>query len=104
MVLTTEVFLFKILEFRYRFQTREERHCGAYPTGRIPEEVSVASGYVASVSRKLNDTREFCNVTPSPPSLHSVVFHPGREALIHMPHHSKVTVRILCIHARKSRK
>jgi len=37
--------------------------------------------------RKLNDIREFCNVTPLPPSLHSVVLHRGRKALIHMPYY-----------------
>jgi len=39
--------------------------------------------------RKLNDTQEFCNVTPPLPSLHSVVSHRGRKALIHMPYYSE---------------
>lgn len=48
---------------------------------------------MASVSRKVNGIREFCNVTPSPPSPHSVVLHRGREALMHMPYHSETVVR-----------
>lgn len=57
---------------------------GVYVMGKRHRKVSVAGDYVASVSRKLNDAREFCNVTPPPPSLYSVVPHCG-EALIHMP-------------------
>lgn len=37
--------------------------------------------------------REFCNVTPSSPSPHSVVLHRGGEALMHVPYHSETVVR-----------